>query len=537
MMGAPLGLLCVLESVGLIFRFENCSLDTERRELRCGGVVQRVEPQVFDLLEYLIGNRQRVVSKDEILKAIWHGRIVSEATLYTRINAARRAIGDSGSEQRLLCTLRSKGLRFVGEVREEAAVVDATLHPAKDAGLQAILGEHPAIAVLPFSDLCGDSRQEGLADAFTEDVIAALARTDWLWVVSRTSSFACKDWGFSIGQLAHKLRVRYLVEGGIRVLSGRVRITVRLVDGLSDHHLWAERYDRSAADIAAVLDDIIDNIVAAIGSHLLLAEQLRAERKSPEHLSRWECIVRALSLVNSRERSLVGLAQKLVEKAVVLDPQSARIHSLLSFITTLGVHQGWQRRELQIPLALRMARKALSLSSEDAWAHLSRGYAMIWVQPEDAVADLQMALRLNPNLATAHYLIALASAWAGRGEQALEHANMAEALNSRDLLARGNAGTHNNVRATACFAMGRYQEGREFARKAIADSPRMPTAHRAFLINSSLAGNVKEAAAALKTALVLAPDLSQRWIKETAAWARSEDQRRYLEAFRTVGLR
>jgi TolB-like protein len=528
----------VLRTARLIYRFEDYSLDTERRELRRGGVLRPLEPQVFDLLGYLIRNRERVVSREEAFKAIWHGRIVSDATLYTRIHAARQAIGDSGSEQRLISTLPSKGLRFVGGVREENEVGGIPARsPGKDSSLELMLADQPAIAVLPFANLSGDVTQESVADAFTEHLITALARVDWLSVVSRTSSFAYKGKAVEVRELARTLRVRYVLEGSVRPHIGCLRIAVQLVDGLTGHHIWVERYERAMAGIAAVEDEIISSVVTAIGPRLYRAEHQRAERKSAENLSRWECIVRALALVNSRDKSLVAAAQDLTQKAIMRDPKSAQAHSLLSFIITLGVHQGWQKRGCQIPLALQIARNALSLNSDDPWAHLALGYATIWVHPEDAIAELQKALALNPNLATAHYLIALASAWAGQGEHALGHADLAERLSPTDLLARGNAGTHNNVRATACFALGRYREGSEFARKAIIDNPSMPTAHRALLMNCALAGNWEESAAARQKLVRLAPDMSQRWIRETAVWTRREDQDKYVEAFRAAGVR
>jgi tetratricopeptide (TPR) repeat protein len=283
-------------------------------------------------------------------------------------------------------------------------------------------------------------------------------------------------------------------------------------------------------------DDILARAAAAIVPQLFLAERLRAERRPPDSLNTWECMVRALSLMNSRDRHLVATARQLMQRAVALDPHSARATGLLSFIATLCVHQGWQKRKREIPRALQIAHNALGLNSEEPWAHLALGYAKIWVRPEEAMPELQKALSLDPNLAIAHYLIALASAWAGQGEIALRHADMAERLNPRDLLARGNAGAHNNVRATACFAMERYREGIEFARKTIIDSPAMPTAHRALLINSALAGETEEARAALQKLLQLSPHFSRRWIKETAVWTREDDYRKYIEAFSMAGL-
>jgi TolB-like protein len=522
----------------LIYRFEDCTLDVDRRELRRGGILRRVEPQVFDLLEYLIRNRDRVVERDDLFKAVWHGRLVSEATLSTRLNAARHVIGDSGREQRLICTFRGKGLRFVAAVREEQKAASVALRASGEWDhLAWMLQARPALAVLPFANLSDSPNYEILANGFTEDLITALVKANWLHVASRSSSFAQKGKALETSRIARKLRVRYVLEGSLQVTADHARISVHLVDGLTGYHLWSKRYDCGVQQLALAQDDILAQAVAAIVPQLFLAERLRAERRTPGSLNAWECMVRALALMNSKERHLVASARQLMQRAVGLEPHSAQATSLLSFITTLGVHQGWQKRRREIPRALQIAHNALCLNSEEPWAHLALGYAKIWIRTEEAIPELQKALTLDPNLAIAHYLIALASAWAGQGEIALTHADMAERLNSRDLLARGNAGAHNNVRATACFAMERYREGIEFARKTIIDSPAMPTAHRALLMNSALAGETGEARAALQTLLKLSPHFSRTWIEETAVWTREDDYRKYLQAFSMAGLK
>jgi DNA-binding winged helix-turn-helix (wHTH) protein len=181
----------------LLFLFENYAFDTDRRELHHGAVAVPVEPQVFDLLAYLIKNRERVASKDDLVAAIWGGRIVSESTLTTRINAARSAIGDSGAEQRLIKTLARKGLRFVGDVQEEAKPEKVTPIGAGDAAAQQpkpelSLHDKPSIAVLPFANLSGDPQQDYFSDGITEDIITELSRFSELLVIARNSSFQYK---------------------------------------------------------------------------------------------------------------------------------------------------------------------------------------------------------------------------------------------------------------------------------------------------------------------------------------------------------
>jgi len=235
----------------MILSFDDCEIDLERREFRRAGTAVHVEPQVFDLLAYLAQNGDRVVSKDEIFASVWEGRIVSDSTLTSRINAARKVIGDSGKEQRVIRTVARKGMRFVGDVRtqpdrpEPADVMnsppDATDGPTR-AALQ--LPDRPAIAVLPFVNMSGDLEQEYFSDGISEDIITGLSKLRWFFVIARNSSFTYKGKSVHMRQIAEELGVGYVVEGSVRKSGDRVRITAQLNDVATGSHIWAERYDQ-----------------------------------------------------------------------------------------------------------------------------------------------------------------------------------------------------------------------------------------------------------------------------------------------------
>ena len=519
----------------MIFRFEGCLLDTERRELRRGGILCPLEPQVFDLLEYLLRNRHRFVSRNELQGAVWGGRIVSAAALDTRLSAARQAIGDSGTAQRLIHTLRKKGFRFIGAVHEEARPNTASRREAEDRN-RALLADQPTIAVLPFANISGDRRQGALADVITEDLITVLSKVGWLVVATRIASFAFKGRAAETTQIARKLGVRYLLVGSIHRAADRVRVTAELIDAIADHRIWSERYDQDVVDGFAFQDEICDRVVKSVEPQLYLAERLRVERKGSVNLNGWECFVRALSLMNSRERRNVVTAGALLQRAVSMDTQSAQMHSLLSIANTLRVHMGWEDRQNIVPTALAYARKALSLNPDEPWAHAALGYASIWKQPQEAIVPCQNAIARNANFAVGHYFLALASTYAGHCDHVFEHANAAERLAQRDLLARGYTGAHDNVRATASFAIEQYGQGVDFARKAAAYLPNSPTAYRALLINLALAGKSAEAKNTLQTLKRLAPNISHTWVRRNAVWASEEAGKRYTEAFRVAEL-
>jgi len=202
------------------FRFADHVLDVARRELRRGGEPIALEPQVFDLLVYLIRNRERVVTKDDLVRAVWGGRIVSESTLTSRINAARRAVGDTGEAQRVIRTSPRKGIRFVGEITEPQPAGPAPPPMLKD---------RPSIAVLPFDNLSGDQEQDYFADGIVAEIITGLSRIKWLFVISRNSTIIYKGKPIDVKTVGRELGVRYVLEGSVR-RSGRSCTSDRAAD-------------------------------------------------------------------------------------------------------------------------------------------------------------------------------------------------------------------------------------------------------------------------------------------------------------------
>jgi TolB-like protein len=272
------------------YGFEDYVLDPERRELTRGSGAIAVGPQVFDLLLYLVQNGKHVVSKDELLDVVWGGRIVSESTLTSHINAARKAIGDSGHEQRLIRTVARKGFRFVGEVREGQPSVSfrsqkGELARSDEVSSHALaLPDIPSIAVLPFMNLSGDPEQEYFADGVVDDIISALSRIRWLFVVARNSSFTYEGRAVDVKQVGRELGVRYVLEGSVREAANRVRITGQLIDATTGGHLWADRFEGTLGDIFDLQDQLTENVVGAIAPQLERAEIERAKRKPTESL-------------------------------------------------------------------------------------------------------------------------------------------------------------------------------------------------------------------------------------------------------------
>ncbi|MES1148380.1 MAG: winged helix-turn-helix domain-containing protein, partial [Bradyrhizobium guangdongense] len=386
----------------MAFQFEDFVLDLERRELRRAGHLVALEPQVFDLLTFLVRNRDRVVTRDNLLDAIWNGRVVSESTLASRINAARRAINDTGEAQRLIRTVARKGVRFVGEVVETASAQPAPAKTPESTAAGLPLPDRPAIAVLPFTNLSGEIEQDYFSDGISEDIITALSKLRWFFVIARNSSFIYKGRAVHLRQVADELGVRYVVEGSVRKGGDRVRITAQLNDVATGSHLWAERYDRELADVFAVQDEITEAIVAAIEPQLYAAENFRAQRKPPGSMDAWDLLMRALSHYWRVTRQDHVVAQALLEKAIALDPLYGKALGLLGTSYMFTAHMGWMEMATALPLAERAATAAIRADGEDPWAHNALGHVHLFARRfEDSLAEFETALLLNPNFALA----------------------------------------------------------------------------------------------------------------------------------------
>src|SRR5271170_1289423 len=376
------------------FLFDNHMLDADRRELHRGRERIAVEPQVFDLLIYLLTHRDRVASKDDLFASVWGGRVVSDSTLTSRINAARKAIGDSGEGQRLIRTVARKGFRFVGTVQiKDKGCDDVDVAAASGDGREPwrpiTPHDRPAIAVLPFTNMSGDPEQEYFSDGISEDIITALSKLRWFFVIARNSSFIYKGKPVHMKQIAEELGVGYVVEGSVRKGGDRVRITVQLNDAATGSHIWAERYDRNLADVFAVQDEITEAIVAAIEPHIYAAENFRAQRKSPDNMDAWDLVMRALTHYWRVTRQDNVVAQALLEKATAIDPNYGQALGVLAASHTFSAHMGWADIAAVAPLAERSALAAILADSEDPWAHYALGCAYLYTRRfHDSLAEL-----------------------------------------------------------------------------------------------------------------------------------------------------
>jgi len=520
------------------FFFSNQILDTDTRELSRSDMPISLEPQVFDLVVHLMENRDRVVSKDELIDKIWNGRHVAESTLTSRINAARKAVGDSGSAQALIRTIARKGFRFVGAV-QTGSVGTASVEPATAPRDQELLSalpasDRPGIAVLPFVNMSGDRTQEYFSDGISEDIITALSKLRWFFVIARNSSFVYKGRSVLINEIARELGVRYVVEGSVRRSGNQVRISAQLNDVSTGSHLWAERYDRGIADVFAVQDEITEAIVAAVEPHLYAAESFRAQRKPPGSLDAWDLVMRALSHYWRVTRQDNTVAQALLEKAIDIDPQYGKALGLLATSRIFGAHMGWADMVSVMPGATREALAAVEADSEDAWARLGLAYSYLFARRfDDAIAELELALRLNPNFAFAQAFYAVTLCYSGRYEDGDIAVRRALRLSPRDPLSAIYCG----VAAYVQFAARRYDEAIRLARESLRQRADFVGAHRVLTAAAGMSGDDELAAIALQGLRQVQPNISLAWIAGELPMKQAEDREHYLAGLRRAGLR
>jgi TolB-like protein/Tfp pilus assembly protein PilF len=492
-------------------QFNNFALDSKRRELRGAAGAIHVEPQVFDLLYYFAQNPNRVISKDELIEHVWKGRIVSDAALNSRINSARRAIGDTGKKQVLIRTVQRRGFLFAAEVATRAGdqslfVTGPGMQPTP-APPALTLPDKPSIAVLPFQNLSGDSEQEYFADGVVEEIITGLSRIKWLFVIARNSSFTYKGKAVDVRQIGRELGVRYVLEGSVRRAGERVRISAQLVEADTGIHLWVERYDRRLDDIFGLEDDITLSVVGAIEPSLRDAEIARVKRKRPDNLDAYDLVLRAIPQVYVAVPEEAAKAVPLLEQALALETDYAGAHGLLAWChLILFLRAGY--KEENRTAAIRHARTAVTHGRDDATALAMGAFAIGLVEHDHVAAHeaFERALVLSPSSAFTLFLGGVVLAYAGEAERAIDWARRALRLSPVDRIAFA----HHQAIAIGHFQRGRFEEAANAARRAVLSNPSFSVSHSLLAAALAKLGRTEEAKAAAMQVLALEPSFSAR---------------------------
>jgi TolB-like protein len=518
------------------FLFEDHVLDIDRRELRRGAQQIAVGPQVFDLLVYLVQNRERVVTKDDLLDAIWSGRFVSESNLTTRINAARQAIGDTGEEQRLIRTVPRKGFRFVGVVTCEAENVKDVPGSTATTPRPLPLPDKPSIAVLPFDNMSGDREQEYFADGMVEEIITALSRFRQLFVIARNSTFTYKGRAVDVKQVGRELGVRYVLEGSVRRSDNRVRIAAQLIDATTATHLWADRFDSAIENIFDLQDRLTATVVGAVAPQLQQAEIERAKRKPTESLDAYDLFFRGMA--NLYQWTLEGTneALRLFHRAVELDPGFASAYGMAAYCYLWRTVNGWTvNYEQEMGEAGWLARRAVDSGQDDPVALSFGGYALARLvgDIEGAAAFIDRALMLNPNLAAAWHYSGWTRVWLGEPDIAIEHCAIATRLSPLDPFIHHRQ----SMTALAHLCAGRYDEACMWSEKSLqGGGPNFAPGYRIAAASNALVGRIEKAQKLAARFRQLDPGFRISSVKDRLPFRRPEDLARYEDGLRKAGL-
>ena len=449
-----------------VVKFGEFELDPTGFELREAGQRVPVEPQVLSLLLLLAGNRDRMVSKDEIIEEVWGGRIVSEAAVSSRIKAARKAVDDDGKLQRVIRTVHGRGLRFVAEVTAEKPSIRLfetenleqfpELPPSRDT--------RPSIAVLPF-DLIGEpGPHDIIADALPADIIMDLARINWLFVIARGSSFRFRGADSDPEKVGKALKVNYCLTGSIERRNAGVTVNVSLVDTRDGHTIWSERYSGLLDELQDLRPEIERGVLGNILMHVPQNEVRLARGLPSSALDAWACFHLGLDHMYRFNAADNASANRLFKDAIERDPYFSRAMAGLSFTHFQSAFMAYDKdAKLHKDLARSLAERAVEIDRLDPFAHFSLGRCS-WLEGrlEDSIGWFDRATSLSPSYAQGIYNRGLVATIASKPEQADRDLALALDLSPMDPLAYGMI----SGRALTHLQFGDLEKAAEFGERA-----------------------------------------------------------------------
>jgi len=486
----------------MLYLFEDYALETDRRELRRGAALVSMEPQVFDLLAFLVRNRDRVVSKDDLLASVWGGRIVSESTLATRINAARRIIGDSGEQQRLIRTTIGKGVRFVGAVQERRAAAEPAIS----------IPPRLSVIVLPFTNLSNDPELESFADGITDDLTTDVSQIPGSFVIARNTAFTLKGKSVDVKGVGREFGVCYVVEGSLRRAGESVRVNVQLTDAESGAHLWADRFDTDPGNLAQAQNETLGRLARTLSRKLVGAAGLRIGRQGALDADPRDLLIYGWALFNrATSAAILREAQLVFERVLEIEPDSDGARIGVGYTLAVNVANYWSTSvEQDKARAEQLLLEAIEQDANSARARAALGILRrVQNRLDESRIELETAIALEPNFAAAFWMLGTTLILLGQpgaailvGEKGLRLSPSGEAVPIGYM-----------TMGQAHLLMGHVDQAIEFARKARASNPRLYITNTMLAAALGLKGEIDEARAVLAEAIKLRPEFNSlaRW--------------------------
>jgi TolB-like protein/class 3 adenylate cyclase len=404
-----------------------------------------------------------------------------------------------------------------------------SIEPASENKMAFPLPDKPSIAVLPFTNMSGDPEQDYFSDGLTEEIITALSKVPKLFVIARNSVFTYKGKPVKVKQVAEELGVKYVLEGSIRKAGDKIRITAQLIDSLSGHHLWAERYDRNLKEIFAVQDELTKNIITAMQVKLTEGEQVRAAAKGTNNLEAYLKYLQAMVIMRQFNIESNALARQLAQEAIAIDPEYAMAYRALSATYQMDVWLGTSKSPKQsIAKAMELLQKAIELDATYAEAHGHLGFTFSMIGKHDkAVAKAEQAVALNPNSAYVHMVMGHTLRFAGRNEEAIPEYKKAIRLNpippTNYLFGLGLA---------YCWT-GQYEEAIKWCEKAVHKDPDSFLTRLMMTVVYSRSGREKDARTEAAEVLRINPKFSVEKFGRAATGSNAEE---FIAALHKAGL-
>ena len=439
-------------------------------------------------------------------------------------------------KQKVALGFESRGEERLKNIAEPVGVYRVRLDSVPDEGQKVLsLPDRPSIAVLPFANMSGDSEQEYFADGIVEEIITALSRMRWLFVIARNSSFIYKGRAVDVKQIGRELGVRYVLEGSVRKAGNKVRITGQLIDATTGGHLWADRFDGALEDIFDLQDQVTASVIGAIAPKLEQAEIERSRRKPTESLDAYDYYLRGLAALHRWTEESSEEALAMFHRAIALDPNYASAFGMAARCHCQRMVSGWVKDRAKIVRETSaLARQAALLGRDDAVALSTAGFAQAYIvgQLEDGSALIEEALRLNPGLAWAWYFSGWVRTWLGEPEAAIERHERAMRLSPQDphifSMRSGIAAAH--------FFAGRPAEALTWVKAALRDRPDLTLANVAAAAAAAYAGRQDEAEATVARMRQSHPQIRISTLREHFPIRREEDLRRLADGLRKAGM-
>lgn len=496
-------------------RFGRYEWRSASRQLLADGNPVALGSRALDLLGVLLSNRDKLMSKGELLAQAWPGLIVEENNLSVQISSLRKVLGENA-----VCTVPGRGYQWVEPV---------------DDGAQNLIPKRskPSIAILPFTQADGQPDHDYFADGLCEDIIASLSRSPWIFVVASGSSLQFRHAHTSAREICSKLNVQYLMRGKVQRASECLRIKAELIDGATGEVVWAEKYDRSCADLFAIQDEIAAKIVGTIEPAFLKQEEKRAASRPERDLKQWELIMRARWHYWRSSQRHSKEARSLLEQALRLRPNDANALSLLAFCLSTEVWSGWASDPRATAIeARRLATRAVALDDADAFAHFALGVTLLsFGEIDAAIAEQRHALALYPHFAAAAAELGRLFSFSGHTSEGRRLTRQAMADSPTDpRMALWVFGL-----GVASFVDARYEEAIDHARSAITLRRDWFFNHLLLATSAAHLGQMELARTSLAEGVRLVPSLTVPALRVGHPFKRDADLERYLAGLQAAG--